>query len=263
VPDPRAAVDSFLRHYLLAVQHYTRVPVKGSLASWVGSTPEMLRASTPHLPGVGWLVGMAACVVFALVSVLLPDVANAPLAAAAASTIATALLTGAAHEEALARFADAARSPGSDTRAGTVALVLVVGFKLAIVATLAARSPGAVLTAILAAHTVSRFWPLVLLQTLPPGNGLPELAPATASAGVQRRAILPAVAWCIVPLALMVLAHRLAFMLLAFVVSGLALGAFRLWLRRRSPIGADVLGTAQQVCEAAFYLGAALGIPGR
>ena len=46
----------FLRHYLLALQFFTRVPVTGRLAAWVGYSPQMLRASAAHFPGVGWLV---------------------------------------------------------------------------------------------------------------------------------------------------------------------------------------------------------------
>ena len=46
-----------LRHYLLAVQFFTRIPVTGRLADWVGFSPAMLRASAAQFPGVGWLVG--------------------------------------------------------------------------------------------------------------------------------------------------------------------------------------------------------------
>ena len=48
---------NFLRNYLLAVQFFTRIPVTGRLAGWVGYSPQMLRASAAHFPGVGWLVG--------------------------------------------------------------------------------------------------------------------------------------------------------------------------------------------------------------
>ena len=47
-----------LRHYLLAVQFFTRIPVTGRLADWVGYSPAMLRASAAHFPGVGVIVGM-------------------------------------------------------------------------------------------------------------------------------------------------------------------------------------------------------------
>ncbi|MFS2056014.1 adenosylcobinamide-GDP ribazoletransferase, partial [Variovorax sp. CT11-76] len=46
-----------LRHFLLALQFFTRVPVTGRLAAWVGYSPQMLRASAAHLPGIGWLAG--------------------------------------------------------------------------------------------------------------------------------------------------------------------------------------------------------------
>ena len=55
-----------LRHYLLAVQFFTRIPVTGRLAAWVGYSPAMLRASAAHFPGVGWLAGGLSCAVFAL-----------------------------------------------------------------------------------------------------------------------------------------------------------------------------------------------------
>ena len=51
-----------LKHYLLALQFFTRVPVTGRLADWVGYSPAMLRASAGHFPGsagslVGWWPG--------------------------------------------------------------------------------------------------------------------------------------------------------------------------------------------------------------
>ena len=50
-------VSGALRHYLLALQFFTRVPVTGRVAAWVGFSPAMLRASAAHFPGVGALVG--------------------------------------------------------------------------------------------------------------------------------------------------------------------------------------------------------------
>ena len=46
-----------LRHFLLALQFFTRIPVTGRLAAWVGYSPAMLHASSAHFPGVGWVVG--------------------------------------------------------------------------------------------------------------------------------------------------------------------------------------------------------------
>ena len=39
-----------VRHFLLALQFFTRVPVTGPLAGWVGFSPAMLRASAAHFP---------------------------------------------------------------------------------------------------------------------------------------------------------------------------------------------------------------------
>ncbi len=97
---------SFLRQYLFAIQSFTRVPVTGTLADWVGSSPDMLRASAAHFPGVGWLVGIVACAAFALLGLALPDTPLTPLAAAVGCTVATAWMTGAVHEIGLARTAD-------------------------------------------------------------------------------------------------------------------------------------------------------------
>ena len=53
-----------LRHYLLAVQFFTRIPITGRLADWVGFSPAMLRASSAHFPGVGLLVALVAMGVY-------------------------------------------------------------------------------------------------------------------------------------------------------------------------------------------------------
>ena len=84
-----------LRHYLLAVQFFTRIPVTGRLANWVGYSPAMLRASAAHFPGIGWLAGGLSCAVFALLHQGLG--AQQPLAslvAAVLCTVATVLMTG-------------------------------------------------------------------------------------------------------------------------------------------------------------------------
>ena len=40
-----STVVAGVRHFLLALQFFTRVPVTGRLAGWVGYSPAMLRAS--------------------------------------------------------------------------------------------------------------------------------------------------------------------------------------------------------------------------
>ena len=56
-------MSRFIRHFLLAIQFFTRIPITGKLADWVGFSPAMLRASAAHFPGVGVVVeiGRASC----------------------------------------------------------------------------------------------------------------------------------------------------------------------------------------------------------
>ena len=98
----------FVRHYLLALQFFTRIPITGALAEWVGFSPAMLRASVGHFPGVGVLVGATAAGVYGLFAVLLPPTTFTPLVAAVLSTVATVLLTGGFHEDGLSDEAEVA-----------------------------------------------------------------------------------------------------------------------------------------------------------
>lgn len=95
-----------LRHFLLAVQFFSRIPVSGRLASWVGWSPALQRASAGHLPGVGWLVGLWAALLLGASLWLLPTTSWTPLVAALLSTAGTLWLTGGFHEDGLADVAD-------------------------------------------------------------------------------------------------------------------------------------------------------------
>ena len=96
----------FVRHYLLSLQFFTRIPVTGRLADWVGFSPAMLRDSAGHFPGVGWLVGGLLAGLSWLLLAFLPDSMMTPLVVAALGTAAGVLLTGAFHEDGLADVAD-------------------------------------------------------------------------------------------------------------------------------------------------------------
>jgi len=76
-----------LKHFLLALQFFTRIPVTGSLARWVGFSPAMLRASAAHFPGVGWLVGAVAAGVYGGLCWYLPPVAGITWVAAVFCTM--------------------------------------------------------------------------------------------------------------------------------------------------------------------------------
>ncbi|MDP3761722.1 MAG: adenosylcobinamide-GDP ribazoletransferase [Ramlibacter sp.] len=264
---------SFLRQYLLAVQSFTRLPVTGTLAQWAGSGPETARASAAHYPGVGWLVGFVACAVFALLATALGDTPFAPLAAAVGCIAAALMLTGGAHETGLARTADAmgvaapaAPAPGivRDPRIrgdGVLALALALLAKVSLLAVLAAQSPAAVLGALIAAHVLSRFWPLLLASTLPSLGDAGTTGVRPLSARLDPRGLGIAAAWSVLALAIAWLAEGVAFAVLALAAGGLALlWMRRLFARRLRGFTDDALGATQQACEIATYLGAAVGL---
>jgi adenosylcobinamide-GDP ribazoletransferase len=264
---------TFLRQYLIAVHLFTRLPLTGTMAQWAGIGPDALRSSAAHFPGVGLLVGLVACTVFALLGLALPDSPYAPLVAAAGCVIGTVLLTGGSHEKGLAETAD---SLGGDVRLdrtmegakdgrfgvnGTLAVVLVLMARVSLLALLAGESPTAVLIALLAAHVLSRFWPLWLIRALPYLGSSSGPDGELLADRIDTRGLGIAAAWCAVPLALAGFAQGPEFLIMAVLASG----AVMFWMRRmiaRRLQGFDgaSLGATQQACELACYLGAAIGL---
>jgi len=186
---------SGVRHFLLALQFFTRIPVTGRLAQWVGYSPAMLRASAAHFPAVGWVVGAAGALALAGASALWP-----PLVAAVLCTVVTVLLTGAFHEDGLADVADGLGGASTRERAleimkdsrigafGAIALVLALGLKFALLAALVAQGAFTACAALLAAHVLSRLAPIALMRALPyvggDGGKAKPMADAVSGASV-------------------------------------------------------------------------------
>ena len=250
-----------LRHFLLALQFFTRIPVTGRLAAWVGYSPQMLRASAAHFPGVGWVVGGVAAAVFAAASQGLP-----PLAAALLSTVATVWLTGAFHEDGLADTADGLGGSAPRERAleimkdsrigayGAIALVLALGLKVALLAAIAAQGVAAVVAALLAAHVLSRLAPLFLIRFLPHvgDSGASKSKPLADAIGGAAMAV--GVLWSIPAAAPVLLAQGAMKTGAMLGACGLAALGMARWLRRRlQGFTGDGLGATQQLCELAIY----------
>lgn len=263
----------FLRHYLLAVQFFTRIPVTGPLAAWVGFSPGMLRASAAHFPGVGWLAAVVACAVYAGVALLLPASAFSPLAAAVACTIATVLLTGGFHEDGLADVADGLGGSADRQRAlqimkdsrvgafGAMALALAVLAKVALLAVLGSQGPAVAAAALAGAHVASRFFPLVLVRALVHVGDADGSKSKPLADQITTPALVAAALWCVPPLGLAAWALGML-----PVAAGLLAGAAgllwmgRLFVRRLQGFTGDCLGATQQVCEIAFYFGLAAAL---
>jgi len=138
---------------------------------------------------------------------------------------------------------------------GTVALVLALGLKFALLATLAGRGLTAVAVAIVGAHVLSRLAPLFLIRWLPyVGDSGASKAKPLADA-ISRGALAMAVVWSVPAVALLLYAHDPVHVAAALVVAALAAGWMaRLFMRRLQGFTGDGLGATQQVCELAIYL---------
>ena len=275
----------FLRHYLLSLQFFTRVPVTGRLADWVGFSPAMLRASAAHLPGVGVLVGGVVALGTWLLLALLPASPFAPLVAAVLGTVASVLMTGAFHEDGLADVADGLGGTLSRERAleimkdsrvgafGAIAVVLALLAKVSLLALLGSLHGAVLCVALFTGHVASRFWPLLTIRLLPHVGDVAGSKSKPLADQISIGSLWVAGLWSFGALALVVIAQSTMFFIVprlgwpalslwlgaGVLASGLAwLGMLRWFVRRLQGFTGDCLGATQQVCELAFYLGLAL-----
>ena len=257
-----------LRLLLLALQFFTRVPVTGRVAAWVGWDPAWLNQSARYFPLVG--AGIGACGA----GVLVAASSWWPMAVAVGlSMVATVLLTGAFHEDGLADTCDGLGGGVTRERAleimkdsrigsyGTVGLVAVLGLKAA---TLAALPLGWAVAALCVGHALSRAAAVTLIRWLPYAG---DPAHAKARPLAQRVSTASWAIACAWPLALLLacVAARQgparfalpteAAWLAALVATGVATVACGRWFRRRlGGVTGDTLGATQQLAELAAYL---------
>jgi adenosylcobinamide-GDP ribazoletransferase len=210
---------------------------------------EALRASDAHLPGAGWVVGICACLVFAVVGLMLRATAWGALVAAVAATVATTALTRGRAETALFRLTEHLQPPGAavPSGAGTLVLLLVIAAKLALLAALASLSEPALIAILFASQVVSRLAPLLLARAL--------------DGDVPPRAVYVGALWCLIPVAALVIATGLTGAALALGAAATACySLWRLGRRQAEPADRDLLACAQLPCEVAFLFGAAIGL---
>jgi len=280
-------MSHFLRHYLLAIQFFTRIPVTGRLAAWVGFSPAMLRASAAHFPGVGVVVGALVAGVTAALLASLPPSPFAPLVAAVLGTVLSVMVTGAFHEDGLADVADGLGGSYDRDRAllimkdsrvgafGALALVLALLSKVALLALIGSVSPRWMVLGIFAAHVVSRTWPLLLIRLMPHVGDAAGSKSKPLADQISGTSLLAAGMWCFIALALVFVGYGaidsgashmstwspISPLLVALFASSLGFAYMgRLLWRRLQGFTGDGLGATQQLCELAFYLGLALAL---
>jgi len=257
-----------LRHFLLAVQFFSRIPVTGRLAAWVGWSPELQRASAAHLPGVGWLVGLVAAAVVLACNYVLAQHPMLPWVAAVLSTCATLLITGGFHEDGMADVADGlgghlpaerALDVMKDSRLGAYGVMtLCMGLlaKVVFVALLLSINIAAGALLLCTIHVLSRGAPLMLMRALrhvskPATSKTLHIAGQPLGWG----GVVTGLLWC-VP-ALVALYACLGWMVaLTALVTAALITSYMGWRfqRRLGGMTGDCLGATQQVCEISLYL---------
>jgi adenosylcobinamide-GDP ribazoletransferase len=255
-----------LKHFLIALQFFTRIPITGRLAAWLGYSPAMLRASSVYFPLVGTVVGAFSAAVLLVASVLLPTHSLSCLISAALATAASVWLTGGFHEDGLADTADALGGYVSREKAleimkdsrigsyGTLALLLVLLLKISLLALLLAHSPLLAALALVFAHTQSRLAPLLIMFRLPHVGDLAQSKSKPLADAISPAQLAAAWLWPLFVLAAAYYAQpSLAW---ALAMGLLLLGTWRLgaWFKQRiGGFTGDTLGCSQQITELLVY----------
>jgi adenosylcobinamide-GDP ribazoletransferase len=238
-----------LRLFFTAMTFFTRIPC----ARWSGHTEDELNHSTRYFPLVGILIGAIAALVYVATTRFFP-VEIAVLASMAASL----WTTGAFHEDGLADAADGLGGGWSkeqvleimhDSRLGSYGAVALFLMLLAKFEALSHFAPALVPALLIAGHALSRFCAVLVISTQqyvrPSGKAKP------LATKLSRGELALAALFGLMPLAL--LAPRQLWALLPVALVWLWFS--RLLRRRLGGYTGDCLGTTQQLCELAFYLG--------
>ena len=261
-----------LRHFLLAVQFFSRIPVTGRLAAWVGWSPELQRASAAHLPGVGWLVGLLALAVVLGCNYLLSAQPLLPWVAAVLSTVATLCVTGGFHEDGMADVADGlgghlpaerALEVMKDSRLGAygvMTLCMSLLTKVVLVALLLSIDIAAGALLLCCVHVLSRGAPLLLMRALRHVS-LPATSKTLHIAGqpLGWAGVITGWLWCL-PAVVALWVYLGWPLVVALLLVAVLVTAYMGWRfqRRLGGMTGDCLGATQQVCELALYLTAGM-----
>lgn len=237
-----------LKAFLTAIMFLTRVPCPAWVSHGEGGSGD----AVVYYPVVGCLVGSVGAAVYWLVSLGYP-----PLTAALAGIAATAIVTGAFHEDA---FADVCDGFGGwtperrleimrDSRVGAfgvVGLILLVGLKASLLASLPIS---AAVMALFVGHAVARWSSLAAIALFPRASDAASLASSFARTVTAPRLFAATIfAVGISLLAGPVTALTLLILTLLFCYA--AGRFFRGWL---GGLSGDCLGAISQVTELLVY----------
>jgi adenosylcobinamide-GDP ribazoletransferase len=250
-----------LRLFLVALQFYSRIPVTGRLASWMGWDPEWLGRATRYFPAVGIVVAFGQAFVYVAASGVLPHPVSLLLAIAAGL-----LLTGMFHEDGWADFCDAFGGSADrartlaimrDSRIGAygaigVAMLLLVRFE-----TLAHLDAGWIAASLICAAAFSRGCSVLVMTSLPYARDEDDAKARPVARNVAPADALIALAIAVAPtLLLAAWTGDASAGLLGLSFALLLTAAMRRIVRRRlGGYTGDCLGAVQQVAEVGYLIG--------
>lgn len=245
----------------LAVHFLTRIPTPFD----INYSPERLTDANRYYPLVGAIIGTVAALAYFISELALPT----PLAVVVA-TAATALLTGGFHEDGLADTFDGISGGYDraqsleimhDSRIGTfgaLALIFVITLKIAALTALANTTT--IITALIAAHIISRTSTVIVKATS-------NYARENGIAGPQDISLRPIntiIATLTALLTIIVLSLVLTPVHAAILTVGAIAGhiLIRLYFQPRlKGHTGDTLGATQQITELAIYIALATSLP--
>ena len=248
------AIQNELKTLNLALHFLTRIPTPFV----IDYTPERLNSASRYYPIVGAIIGSVAAIAFFLASLALPTIVAVLIA-----TAATALLTGAFHEDGLADTFDGISGAYDRTRSleimtdsrigtfGALALIIVISTKVAALSSLADITT--IITALIAAHIISRT-SIVIVQATS------TYARTTGIAGPQDQPFKPinttiATVTALVTIAALalILSPTAALLTTAGAITGHILIRLYFQPKLKGHTG-DTLGATQQITELAIYI---------
>jgi adenosylcobinamide-GDP ribazoletransferase len=250
-----------LKIFLIGVQFFTRIPITGSVARWVGFKPEWISRATRFFPFIGLLVAICMGAFFWLA--LQITVHGVALALTLAFGV---LLTGAFHEDGFADFCDGfggGHTPEKivaimrDSRVGAYGAIAVALLILIKYASLWGKPFLSVCIALMFAHVISRAAAVVIMSTLPYveatiGNKTNEQIKPVAQNLRGADKLLPSLTVALVVFACVhygVIWRQIVVSLMLVLIS--ILWMYRTLKNRLGGYTGDALGATQQVCEVA------------
>ncbi|MEM7741361.1 MAG: adenosylcobinamide-GDP ribazoletransferase [Pseudomonadota bacterium] len=239
--------------FLLALQFLTRVPTPSEGLY----SPQRMATSVRYYPFVGILIGMISALVLVAASHVLP--ATIAVMIAVASGL---LITGGFHEDGLADTFDGiggganrehALSIMKDSRLGTfgtLALMVVVGLKVAALSTMTTPLAAA---SLVAAHGLSRLSSILVIPTSDYVRDTGTAKPvAKGSSAISLAVALATGAAIVITWAVFGPKDAVLLGLLGVVVGHVGMRAF--FERKLGGYTGDTLGAVQQASEICFYV---------